>query len=114
MGHPLRESCLNSAPIHRLFQQAVDFDFASGGEVDAAVDDEWEDKPRGQGRSVALAVLFLGVDRLVEVGCVEGIEDGRLVVRAVPGLGRDGPDDSVLVAVGGDRRCGSRIRELHG
>src|SRR5215831_19328095 len=95
-----------------LLQQAVDFDFTSGAEVDAAVDYDRDDEAGGQGRAVALAVLFGLVDRLAEFGCVEGIEDGVFGIGSVPGFGGDGPDDSIPVAVGGNGRGCGGIDEL--
>ena len=95
-----------------LLQQAVDFDFTSGAEVDAAVDYDRNNKPGSQGRAVALAVLFRVVDRLAQLGCVEGVDDGVFGIGAVPGFGGDGPDDSILIAVGGDGRGRAGINEL--
>src|SRR3984957_17812552 len=83
----------------QLFQQPIHLDFASGAEIDAPVHHDRDDETRGHGGAVALAVPFGGVDRLSQPGCVEGVEDGGCRVRAVPDLGCDGPDDSVLVAV---------------
>src|ERR1700730_4155907 len=59
-----------------LLQQAIDFDFTSGAEVDAAVDYDRDDEAGGQGGAVALAVLFGVVDRLAPLGCIGGGEDG--------------------------------------
>jgi hypothetical protein len=67
-----------------LLQQAVDFDLTSGAEVDAAVDYNWDDEAGGQGRAVALAVLLGVVDRLAQLGCIEGIENGVFGIGAVP------------------------------
>src|SRR5215469_3589125 len=95
-----------------LLQQAVDFDFTSGAEVDAAVDYNRDDEAGGQGCAVALAVLFGVIDRFAQPGCVEGVEDGVFGIGAVPGFGGDGPDDSTPVAVGGNGRGCAGINEL--
>src|SRR5580700_12056404 len=91
---------LYSFAASRLLQEAVDFYFASCGEVDSAVDDDGDDEARGIRSAIALAVLFRGINWRAEFGGVVGVESCWPVVRAIPGFGGEGPDDGVLVAVG--------------
>src|SRR5260370_22839794 len=96
-----------------LFQQPVDFDFAAGAEVNVSVYDDRDHKTRWHRGAITLAVLRRGVDGLTEFIGIEGVEDCRLVVGAIPGLGRDGPYDRVLGAVGRDGWRGAGIFKLH-
>ena len=95
-----------------LFQESVDFDFTSSAEIDMSVDDDRDHETSSQGGAIALGDLCRGVNRCTKFIGVERIEDGGFVVGAVPCFGGDGPDDCVLVAIGGDRRCRAGILKL--
>src|SRR5436305_2211272 len=93
----------------RLFQQPIHLDFASGAEIDAPVHHDRDHKTCGQRGTVALAVLFGAIEGLAEFSGIEGVK-GRGDVRTVPRFRSDGPDDRVLVAVGGNgRRCAGSL-----
>lgn len=69
------------------------------------------DEAGGCGGAIAGAVLFGGVEGLIDFVGIEGVEDGRLI-GAVACFCGDGPDDGVLVAVCRDGRSGSGVREF--
>lgn len=63
-----------------LFQQTVNFDFASGADIHATICDQRDDEAGGQRGAIPRAVLFGRINRLAELGGVECIADGWAII----------------------------------
>ena len=86
-----------------LFQQSIHIDFATRADEDTTISDYRDHETRCKRGTIAFAVLFRRVDRLVNVLCIERIEYCRPVC-AIPCFCRDCPHDGVLTVVCRNRR----------
>src|SRR5580704_8070132 len=106
-------SLMPQSPRLALLQEPVDFDFATGAKIDAAVRHERNYEARGVSGAVACRILLGSVKRIAHLRSVEGIQDGRLL-RTVPSFRGDRPEDTVFRAVRGDGGRRARIIEMRG
>ena len=67
-----------------LFQQTVNFDFASSAGLQATIRDQRDDEAGGQRGAIPRTVLLGRINRLAELGGVECIEDGWAIIGAIP------------------------------